>query len=266
MVISIDKSGKMAGPEETQKLLMSWFDRTWYSDATLMKKHQAMILSGHFLIVDGIFYPASCAQMTEYFPLIGANLKDSARFYPEMGNSPTIGISSTGDIAVKMKDGIYIYSQNGERLAIIGTDSIDPYKQVDQDNSDNHSDFFFSVNCNGDIYAMYVVKDDKAHFFTAVKTWGTDYIALAKAGISRNDSVKYAKLVAGLNNQEVRILKNAFFALQGYDFKSYDLRAYFNGFKWYKPSATAKAEPTLLSDAQKTLYAIVLEEENKRKK
>ena len=39
-----------------------------------------------------------------------------------------------------------------------------------------------------------------------------------------------------LSNKQLRLLRNAFYAIHGYDFKSQDLKEYFSGFSWYKPN------------------------------
>ena len=39
-----------------------------------------------------------------------------------------------------------------------------------------------------------------------------------------------------LSNDQLRLLRNAFYAIHGYDFKSQDLKEYFSGFSWYKPN------------------------------
>ena len=39
-----------------------------------------------------------------------------------------------------------------------------------------------------------------------------------------------------LSNDQLRLLRNAFYAIHGYDFKSQDLKEYFSGFNWYKPN------------------------------
>ena len=41
--------------------------------------------------------------------------------------------------------------------------------------------------------------------------------------------------IAGLNTDELRILRNFFYARHGYIFKSDDLRRYFASFDWYHP-------------------------------
>ena len=39
-----------------------------------------------------------------------------------------------------------------------------------------------------------------------------------------------------LSNDQLRLLRNAFYAIHGYDFKSQDLKEYFSWFSWYKPN------------------------------
>ena len=39
-----------------------------------------------------------------------------------------------------------------------------------------------------------------------------------------------------LSNEQLRQLRNAFYAIHGYNFKSQDLKEYFSGFSWYKPN------------------------------
>ena len=51
--------------------------------------------------------------------------------------------------------------------------------------------------------------------------------------------LKYNKVtyydISDMNGSELRILRNAIFAMHGYIFKSADLRNYFKQFNWYVP-------------------------------
>lgn len=58
-------------------------------------------------------------------------------------------------------------------------------------------------------------------------------------------------------NEELRLLKNYFFARKGYQFKSRDLTDYFSKFNWYMPNPAIKNDLSLLNnDEQKLIMAI----------
>lgn len=124
---------------------------------------------------------------------------------------------------------------------------------------------YYSVHPNGDVYATYALKDDREYFFRATRNWGVDFVKLAQEGSTSAETKQRKAFVQDLSSSELRILRNSFFALQGYDFQSWDLKSYFNGYDWYQPKPGVKTDPTTLSPDQKRLFDLVFAEVARRK-
>lgn len=56
---------------------------------------------------------------------------------------------------------------------------------------------------------------------------------------------------------ELRIMKNAIYAVHGYSFKSYDLKELFSSFSWYKPVTSQESDIILPENEQMLLDAIL---------
>jgi len=67
--------------------------------------------------------------------------------------------------------------------------------------------------------------------------------------------------IAGLSAGDLRILRNAIFAMHGYKFKSADLEEYFNDFKWYAPQYTDVTR--FLNQTEKNNIATIQRHEGK---
>lgn len=65
------------------------------------------------------------------------------------------------------------------------------------------------------------------------------------------------KYLAELDKRQLRILRNYFYALQGYSFKSADLKAFFSRFFWYRPDPKLKASDIRFSPGQKKLIGLI---------
>ena len=63
-----------------------------------------------------------------------------------------------------------------------------------------------------------------------------DYFAYNGLKFSRLDSKLTAEDLQDLDKAQLRLMRNAVYAIHGYDFKSQDLKEYFSGFSWYKPN------------------------------
>ena len=90
--------------------------------------------------------------------------------------------------------------------------------------------------------------------------WARDGIAEAQVSNPPDEIVWYLEQASP---EELRRFRNAFFALNNYQFKSEDLTDFFSRYNWYKPESSVKANTALLSDDQRRLLELIKKYENK---
>jgi hypothetical protein len=263
---AVKDEGPSLDNTSTVAMLIRTFEKTWYSDEHLKDIHREMLKSGKYLIYNGLFYPKDDWQLSQYFNAVGIHW-----MYPEiMKENPRFsriiyGMDLDGHIYMSFGYDTKVYSQGGKELAQIH----DPGVAAALPES-SMTDFDFStpttrINTNGDLYFSYAVAKDNMYIYRAPRTWGADYKVLANKGIAKADAEKMRNTLQDYNNSELRILRNAFFALQGYDFQSWDLKSFFNCYDWYEPRPGVKADPATLDENQKRLFDLVVVEEARRK-
>jgi hypothetical protein len=258
-VMSIPKGKEALSSEATVELLLSWKTKVPDQGTERDELERKLINQGKFLIVDGMIYPSSLANFLDY--LISTSLPSDSIQDKRLGSlkKPVLGVDLVGNIVVRNNELIFIFDQHGKLIQLLGDDP--PYEKSTAE------DLFSSltVNFNGDLLEMNAVKNDKVYFTKFTRTWGTDIVALAIAGIAATEVAKFTESLHDYNGSELRILRNAFFALQGYDFQSWDLKSYFSGYDWYSAKPGVKAETAALNPDQKRLFDLVLAEEARRK-
>jgi len=67
--------------------------------------------------------------------------------------------------------------------------------------------------------------------------------------------------LAELSKRELRIIRNYYYALRGYDFKTDIIRNFYSQFFWYKPDPELKLDGVILSPAEKAFVEKVIEAE-----
>ncbi len=254
-LMCIPKNSAPLSTEETVKLLLDWNKTQQEKNTDLKTRHEQLIQTGNFLIVDGVLFPATDQNFRDYLSRMGYD--SSVIRFRDHGGSPILGMSLLGEVVIRKGDSAVVFNQEG---ATLGTISLAPVMTMDA-NQERILDV--SVMPNGDVYVMNAVAGDQIYFYRAQRNWGIDFVELARKGIS--DANTYSQQISKLNNIELRVLRNTFFALQGYDFQSWDLRSYFNGYDWYEPKPGVKVEPTTLNPDQKRLFDLVVAEEAWRK-
>lgn len=275
-IVAIDKEKKLLKKDEVTENLLKLLEATPYANSSRKDIHRKLIRTGKYLIVDGIFYTSDIVLTQRYFESLGIKWKYGNRFsniqsdYFLSKNSDEIcGVALNGDTYFQSNNGIMVINQNGENIANISMKNVDQViknrNATRDDVGGKYSPTFYTLLPNGTLYAMIAIPGDDAYFFSASPQWGTDYIGLARNGISDSDVVKMRPILHSMNLQELRIVRNAFFALDGYDFQSWDLSSYFNGFGWYEKKAGVRSDISLLSENQKRLFLLIQAEEDSRK-
>ena len=257
-VLAIQSDGKQLTSQETREMLLGWDSKTWYPEADRKRKNHDLLNTGKYLIVNGLLYPASCAQAADYFTALGNGSAQVERLKEELGDAPPRGESMNGDIYVRMDDGMHVFDQRGDELAIIDVILIDPWNNLEPAERNNASSLYCAVRPNGDLFSVYAIRDDKAYFHRAVKTWGNDLIGMARVGVTYGGEAEMRQRLQGFSSIELRLLRNALFALHGYAFQSWDLTTYFGGYDWYTPDPKVKDDSSILSPEQKRLFDIVV--------
>lgn len=126
-------------------------------------------------------------------------------------------------------------SKNKDTITIINTDQVNPDTIYDR--------FVLSMDIG---YLPGSLKDKLYHYI--------DYGYL-EAIIARDHLSFFTK-------DELRIMRNAFYARHGYVFKSTDLKDYFAGMEWYRPNYLF-TEDMLTIDERKNIELIMREEKNR---
>ena len=275
-VVGIDQDKKLLSNREAKATLLRWLETTPYSDIARKTRHRDLITSGRFLIVDGIFYTSDLGLSEKYFTQMGIDWTFQSRssnliadYFISSNSDAICGVAMNGDTYFQVRDGIMVIDQNGVNVGNISMERVDQRITRSsfsrKDEGEKYSPAFYNLLPNGTLYAMTAFPGDKAYFYSGTKNWGTDYVGLSRSGISAADQEKTRKILQSLNNQELRIIRNAFFATQGYDFQSWDLKTYFNGYDWYQPKPGVKSDPATLNTDQKRLFDLVVAEEARRK-
>ena len=270
LVYGIDPKGLLLSNSSTVTLLRDWLRTTWYPAEADRVFHASMIDTGKYIIVDGSYYPASGQQMLEYFTAEGvrldADLRDSLKSADY--STPPDGMSLNGDVYMALKAGVYVISQRGATEAIIDDNSINPRIADPRYNHGSARNdvgpILKAIHPNGDLYTLYAIKDNVARMHRALKTWGNDLIGMARSGVATGNETSMREQLQGFSSIELRLLRNALFALHGYAFQSWDLATYFGGYDWYTPDPEVKNDSSILTTEQKRLFDIVVGIENQR--
>jgi hypothetical protein len=273
-VYAIDPEGTLLQSDSAKQVLLDWLERMWYASAEVKQAHRELLRTGQYIIADAMYYPTrSKNKLLSFYQKSGIRIDTEleAKLKGIMGElfpgSPD-GVALNGDMYISFPDGVNVISQTGKIVAIIDEDSINPAIVDPRYNSGNNiynvSPIYKTVHPNGDLYTLYAIKNEKAHIHKAEKSWGTDLIGIARAGVTAQAEGKTAALLKALSSVELRIVRNALFALHGYMFKSYDLNCYFRGFSWYSPDPAVKSDPELLTVEQKRLLELITGIERER--
>jgi hypothetical protein len=275
-LVAIGPDNALLGEPEVTKLLLAWLSETRYPDQETKLKHAKLLRTGKFLIVDGLFYTSDRTLTQKYFDSMGIETQLSNRFsssrndyFLSKSSDSICGVALNGDTYFQATDGIMVIDQSGINVANISMANVDQLalgqSSSRDDEGDKFSPTFYTVLPNGTLYAMKALANGTAHFFSVSKSWGTDYVEVARLGVTAASRSDVSQQLQTLSNSELRIVRNAMFALHGYDFKSWDLKSYFNGYQWYHPSPNVKADSGILNVEQKGLLYLLVAEEARRK-
>ena len=124
--------------------------------------------------------------------------------------------------------------------------------------------FYFLIHPNGDIYTYQHEPEFRVLLHRATRTWGTDYIARARAGCTQVTEQLCRSMLQAFNNPELRIMRHALFAIHGWQPVDWQMRNYFLGYDWYQPDPAVRMDPAILTEPQRRLYALVQAEETRR--
>jgi hypothetical protein len=88
-----------------------------------------------------------------------------------------------------------------------------------------------------------------------------------KDDIAENDDEEYTyklyeESLAGMDKQQLRILRNTLYALRGYVFNDGELQEYFDEQYWYYPDATQKPEDIIFDETSKEILQKIIDAEN----
>ena len=269
-VRAIDNRGNMLSKGATVALLQQWLTKTWYPDESSREVHANLVDSGMYIIVDRLFYPFTGAHMLEYFQVIGATIDSDLQQELRGGDFSLApdGVAMCGDIYFPSTAGEYVVSQKGEILAVIKSSAVYPrYSDRLYSTPSGRNDvsgLLQAVHWNGDLYTLYAIKDSVARIHKAVKTWGNDLISMARQGVESGGELSTQRRIEEFSNAELRLLRNALFALHGYAFISWDLSCYFGGFDWYTPDLKVRSDSNILTADQKRLFELVATVEKQR--
>lgn len=242
----------------TKALLRSWVESGFLPDAQVRQQQIDLVDTGKFLIVDGVNYPATNQDFRAYLVAMG---RDSSAIEQRGRGSPVVGVSALGEVYIRRGESVIVLDQNGKSLSEI---SLSPFFGAE---NNQERILYFSVHPNGDLFAMNAVMNDKVYVFRAVRTWGSDLLHVARTGVTKDDEVKsLSSNLATCSNAELKLLRNAVYALQGYEFRTWDLRIYFSGYDWYTPRPGLPTEISNLAEPQQQLLILILAEEKRRKR
>jgi len=265
---SIDLKGNLKTKDTTKNLLLEWQKTTWYSNEAERSVIADLLSTGKYIIVDAVFYPNNSRQLFEYFSKRGFSSNRLA--FLNAGFSIPKGMSLTGDIYFGAgAEGIDVVNQQGEILSSINILSVslaesDSRFTPDKPEFYDLSPTLYTVNPNGDLYALYAIKDEVARLYKATKSWGTDYVGMAKTGLIAGTEASIREQLQAMSSTELRITRNALFALYGYNFKSKDILDYFLGYDWYAPDPKVKSDTAILTADQKRLFDMIIAIEKER--
>lgn len=214
-VFAIDSRKNLLQNDATRDLLLEWQKTAWCRSEKERNMFVELLSSGEYIFIDGIFYPKDAKHLYTYFSKRGIDTSQMA-FLNTDGYWPK-GISMIGDIYFSDgAEGLKVISQSGDIQAIINTNSVtlarsDPRFAPDKPDFYNLSPTLYAIHPNGDIYTLYAIKDEVARMHRAARTWGTDYIGIAKSGIQMEEDAQKSmsdKLKA-MSSIELRIIRNA---------------------------------------------------------
>lgn len=83
-------------------------------------------------------------------------------------------------------------------------------------------------------------------------------ITIARRGLPENAGSEVYEWLDKLTPSRRRLMRNALFALYGYQFKTPDLQSYFSGLKWYKRNPTIRNSMEILTKDQRRLLNYLL--------
>ena len=266
-LIGLTTEGQLVSTQEVIAKQLEWQRNTWYPSAKKRDKHKRLIETGKYLIVDGIFYPSNLMQAGDYFIYMGINwninpLLNQGR--SEMSTRSSSGVAVNGDIYIPLEKSMNVYNQEGEQLVSIDTKDKEQWYKVPEDKKETVGAMLYAVHPNGDLYALQSMQYDSNYFYRTLKTWGTDLVKMAREGVTSGNLEATKKVVQNLSNQELKLLRNTFFALQGYVFTTWELKNYFLGYEWYQPNPTVTSNTSGFTSEQKKLFDLVVMEESRR--
>lgn len=270
LAVAIDSKGNLFSNEATKTLLLDWLKTSWCRSSDERTFIEKMIESGTYVIIDGIVYPRNMNHLYEYFVKKGVAISTALSELKENDDIPG-GVSLIGQVYISMgaNYGVYVVDQSGEVSAVIDNGPVsltrtDPRFAPDKPGAENISGTLYSVHPNGDLYALYAIKGEVARLYKATKTWGIDYLSLARIGMSAAEADTMKTKLEVFSSVELKIIRNTLMALHGYAFKNKDLSDYFLGYSWYSPDTTVKNDTAILSADQKRLFDVVVAIEKER--
>jgi len=266
-VVGLTNEGRVITTQEVITKQLEWQKNTWYADPIKRNRHKQLIETGEYLIVDGVFYPSIRSQARDYFAAMGMPwsmtqmMEENVQLSPI---APPIGVSFLGDFGYSTTDAMILYNQEGFQLASIDTKDKEQWYKVPEERKETVGTMLFAVHPNGDFYALQSMQYDSNYFYRTLKTWGTDLVKMAREGVTSGSLEASKKVVQNLSNQELKLLRNTFFALHGYIFTTWELKNYFLGYEWYQPNPTVTSNTSGFTPEQKKLFDLVVAEESRR--
>ena len=266
-LVGLTTEGRVVSTQEVITKQLEWQKNTWYASSEKRGVHKRLIETGNFLIVDGIFYPSIRSQARDYFAAMGIfwsmtqMMQENVQLSP---NAAPIGVTLLGEFGYSNGVTMVLYNHIGDQLATIDTMDKNQRYKVPEERRGSVGSMRYAIHPNGDFYALQSIKDDSNYFYRTLKTWGTDLIKMAREGVTSGSLEATKKVVQNLSNQELKLLRNTFFALQGYVFTTWELKNYFLGYEWYQPNPTVTSNTSGFTLEQKKLFDLVVAEENRR--
>lgn len=267
-VQSLDFSGKKYGTDETKRKLDE-LNKKWRlangEPGNLTEEIRHQYEAGKMILIGNEYYNSDWKANRDFFIrlrnsefnpgspqpnyFLGYDAHHNAYFYQSM-----YWVDSK---FTQLQGTIVIYSKTGRFIKKIDFGQL--YKDINNDMDGRP----FLVPETGNIYFMfphetgtrfYVLKNDWDVINIDISTESVQMsINYAREGMTEENKQEVTRYVESLSVSDLRLLRNAVFALYGYVFKSEDLKAYFSKFNWYMPDPKVKSDEAILTDAQRRL-------------
>lgn len=178
--------------------------------------------------------------------------------YDTQGNGYMADFDATGT-----SSDITIVSPQGKHMAVIAIHKSS--KILVTHNKNNYFTASTYVGFGGNVY-YYVAGDEYTEVFRIRRTWGEpDMYSLTINGYTEDNYGTYVKdTLSKMTKEELRLLRNYLFALYGFDFKSEDLRTYFDRQVWYTVESGKTTTDIQLPVHRQALFELIQNEERKR--